>query len=165
MENEKPKPTVPSKEPKGTSTEALINTNFSVAGQKEKGIELLGSFVNLMSSGDINKIQPMIIAVKDGQLIVEKVIVDEHGKISLPELTLNTREDLDKKSKFVRKILKTISPVLQAEIDNVTYVALMRKDQEKLQNMFEAIQTGTKPKLENRLGCIWLIVGDYEIVL
>src|SRR5690606_27546049 len=101
----------------------------------------------------------------DGNLIVEKCTVDENGKISIPEISVNTADDIKAKSKFVRKIMKEISPVLHADIDNVTYTALMRKDSEKLQKMMLQVKSGTKAKLENRVGCIWLVIGDYEVVI
>lgn len=150
---------------KGNSTDAIVNTNFNVAAQKEKVIELFGSMLQKMQTVNLDSLQPMVIGVKDGTIIVENCIVDADGKISLPEIRVNTKEDIQKKSKFVRKILKEISPVLHADIDNVAYVALMRKDAEKLQNMMIEVKNGTKAKLENRVGCIWLVVGDYEIVL
>lgn len=152
-------------ENKGNSVDAIVNTNFSVAVQKERVIEVFGSLLQKMQSGNLDSLQPMVIGVKDGNIIVENCKVDENGNISLPDIKVNTKKDIEQKSKFIRKILKEISPVLHADIDNVAYVALMRKDADKLQNMMLEVKQGTKAKLENRVGCIWLVVGDYEIVL
>lgn len=72
------------------------------------------------------------------------------------------------KSKFVRKILKDIAPILRAEIENVTYLALMRKDAKKLEGMMRALRNKkkkTRVKVENRAGCIWLIIDEFEIVI
>jgi hypothetical protein len=81
---------------------------------------------------------------------------------------MNSKRDIEIKSKFIRKIMKDISPILRAEIENVTYVALMRKDSEKLEGMMRALKNKkkkTKVKIENRAGCIWLIIEDFEVVL
>lgn len=150
---------------KGNSQNAIINTNFNLSVGKEKVVEIFGSLLQKLQSGNIDTITPFVIGVKDGNLVVENCKVDENGKISLPEIKVNSKSDIEEKSKFVRKILKEISPVLHADIDNVAYVALMRKDADKLQNMFIEIKNGAKAKLENRVGCIWLIVGDYEVVI
>jgi len=150
---------------KGNSQEAIVNTNFNVAVGKEKLIEMFGSLVAKLQTGNLDGITPMVIGVKDGNIVAENCIVDENGNISLPDIKVNSKQDVATKSKFVRKILKEISPILHADIDNVTYVALMRKDAEKLQNMMIELKNGAKAKLENRVGCIWLIVGDYEMVI
>lgn len=150
---------------KGNSQEAIVNTNFNVAVGKEKLIEMFGSLVAKIQTGNLDGITPMVIGVKDGNIVAENCIVDENGNISLPDIKVNSKQDVAAKSKFVRRILKEISPVLHADIDNVTYVALMRKDAEKLNEMMISIKNGAKAKLENRVGCIWLIVGDYEIVI
>ncbi len=156
------------KETLGTSTEALINSDFSLSVRKEKSVEILTRMMKSISEGNPN-ITPFVIASVEGNLIVEECIVNDDGTIQLPELKVNTQDELKAKSKFVRKILKEISPILKAEIENVTYVALMRKDSNKLKKMMKELKnpktSKTPVKLENRAGCIWLIVGDEEFVL
>lgn len=149
----------------GNSTEAIVNTDFSINVQKERTIEIMGSLLKSISEGNVDSIKPMVIAVKDGNLIVENCKVDDEGNISLPEIKVNSKKDIAKKSKYVRRIVKEITPVLHAEIENVSFIALMRKDTDKLDEILSELQKGTKPRLENRVGCIWLIVGDYEFVL
>lgn len=149
----------------GNSTEALVNTSFSAEVRKEKAVEILSSMMKNVSEGTIDKIKPFIIASNDGKLIVEECVVNEQGEITLPEIKVNTQDDIKRKSKFVKRIVNQISPVLHADIDNVTYIALMRKDEEKLTKMLNELNKGKKPKLENRVGCIYLVIGDYEIVI
>lgn len=149
---------------KGNSKEAIVKGQFNVEVQKEKSIEYLTTLISQLAKGS-NDIEPIVIGTKDGKIIVEKCIVDEFGSISLPELKLNSKQDIENKSKFVRKILKKISPVIHSEIDNVTFIALMRKDLDKLNLMLEQINKGVTPKLENRVGCIWLIVGELEFII
>ncbi|MFN8359327.1 MAG: hypothetical protein U0264_05370 [Candidatus Kapaibacterium sp.] len=149
----------------GKSTEALVSPQSSAAVNKERLIESLAPLLNNIMNGDLDKIQPMVIGVKDGQIIAENCIVDKDGHISLPEISVNTKDDLEKKSKFIRRILTKITPVLHTDIENVTFIALMRKDTAKLKKMMDALQKGETPKLQNRVGCIWLVVGDFEVVL
>lgn len=151
--------------PLGTSTEAIVNTDFSVAVRKEKSIEILNRMLRSIMEGDGN-IRPFVIGSKDGNIVVEECIVKEDGSVELPDIKVNTPEDIREKSKFIRRILKEISPVLKAEIENVTYVALMRKDSYKLNSMLKGLKDKKiKPRLENRAGCIWLVVGEEEFVL
>lgn len=156
---------IPSVGVKGTSTEALINTQFSAASKKERMIEVLGSFMKNFSTGSLNDIKPILIGCKDGEIIIEECTIDKDGNLNLPQIRVNTKADLEKKSKFVRRILSEITTVLHSEIDSVTFIALMRKDTNKLEEMLRELKKGSGVKLENRVGCIWLIVGDYEVVL
>lgn len=154
------------KPPLGTSTEAIVNSEFSVSVRKEKSIELLTNMITKVSNGD--DVVPFVIACKNGKIIAEQCIVNPDGSIALPDIRVNTKQDINSKSKFVRKILKEISPVLKAEIENVTYVALMRKDADKLESMMLALRNkgkNTKVKIENRAGCIWLIVDEFQVVI
>ena len=153
--------------PIGESTEALVNTDFSVAVRKEKAEEILMEMISKISQGKEQEIKPFVIACKDGKLIVEKCIVNEEdGSISLPEIKMNSKSDIEQKSKFVRRIMKDVSPILKADIENVTYVALMRKDEKKLMELFKHLKKGkSKPRLQNRAGCIWLIIDDFEFII
>ncbi len=153
------------KSTKGTSTDALLNTQFNPASKKEKMVELLGSLMSNVASGKYNDIKPILIGCKDGEIIIEECTVDANGNLNLPKVKVNTKDDLTKKSKFVRRILAEITTVLHADIDSVTFIALMRKDTEKLESMMKELKGGTTAKLENRVGCIWLIIGEYEVVL
>lgn len=101
--------------PLGTSTEAIVNGDFSIAVRKEKGAEILNRMLRTIIEGDGN-IKPFVIGSKDGNIVVEECIVKEDGSIELPEIKVNTKQDIRDKSKFVRRILKEISPVLKAEI-------------------------------------------------
>jgi len=151
----------------GNSTEAIINSNFSLMVSKEKATEMLMSLVTAVSEGK-GDVKPFVLAVKDGNILAQECTVDEHGIIGLPDIKMNSKRDIEMKSKFVRKILKEITPVLRAEIENVTYVALMRKDADKLEGMMTALKTKkkkTKVRVENRAGCIWLIIDEFEVIL
>ena len=151
--------------PLGNSKEVIVHGDFSKAVQKERSLELLNKLMKTILEGDGN-ITPFVIGMKDGQIVAEECIVAPDGTIQLPELKVNTKEDIEQKSKFIRKILKEISPVLKAEIENVTYIALMRKDSKKLEKIMRmAKDKKIKPRLENRAGCIWLVVGDEEVVI
>lgn len=153
------------KTPLGNSKEVIVSGDFSAAVRKERSMELLNKMTKALLSGDGNFV-PFVIASKDGEVIAEELIVNPDGTVQLPELKLNTKEDIEQKSKFIRKILKEISPVLRAEIENVTYIALMRKDSKKLEKIMRmAKDKKIKPRLENRAGCIWLVVGDEEVVI
>lgn len=88
---------------KGNSQEAIVNTNFNVAVGKEKLIEMFGSLVAKIQTGNLDEITPMVIGVKDGNIVAENCIVDESGNISLPDIKVNSKEDVAKKSKFVRR--------------------------------------------------------------
>ncbi len=151
----------------GTSTEAIVNPDLSPAVKREKALEMLTEFVKIVSQGT-GDVKPFVLAYQGGNLIAQECTVDENGILGLPEIKMNTKRDIEVKSKFVRKILKDISPVLRAEIENVTYVALMRKDADKLQGMMTALRNKkkkTKVKVENRAGCIWLIIDEFEVIL
>jgi len=128
---------------------------------------MLNGFVQVVSQGK-GDVKPFILAYQDGNLIAQECIVNENGTLGLPDIKMNTKQDIETKSKFVRKILKDISPVLRAEIENVTYVALMRKDADKLEGMMRALRNKkkkTKVKVENRAGCIWLVIDEFEVIL
>jgi uncharacterized Zn finger protein (UPF0148 family) len=151
----------------GNSKEAIVGADFSLATSKERAIEMLTKMTQSLINGDGN-IKPFILASKDGNILCQECEVDEDGLIKLPEIKVNSKRDIETKSKFVRKILKEINPVLKAEIENVTYVALMRKDAKKLEGMMRALRDkkkNTKIKVENRAGCIWLIIDEFEVVL
>lgn len=149
----------------GTSTDVLLNTDYSLEVAKEKTIEILTSFARLLQQGQ-TEITPFVIGMTNGVPIVQQLTVNEDGSLSLPEMKVNAPEDLKRKSKLVRRILKGITPVLQAEIENITYVALMRKDEQKLnETLISLKESKVTPRLENRAGCIWVIVGQYEFVI
>lgn len=151
----------------GNSIEAIVNSNLSMAVSKEKALEFLTQLTQSLLDGN-KDIKPFILAVKDGNVLAQECDVDEDGVIKIPDIKMNSKKDIEAKSKFVRKILKEISPVLKAEIENVTYVALMRKDAEKLEGMMRALRDkkkNTKIKVENRAGCIWLVIDEFEVIL
>ena len=151
----------------GNSSEAIINSNFSLAVSREKATEMLMSIVKSVSEGK-GDVKPFVLAVMDGNILAQECAVDENGIIGLPDIKMNSKKDIEMKSKFVRKILKEITPVLRAEIENVTYVALMRKDADRLEGMMTALKTKkkkTKVRVENRAGCIWLIIDEFEVIL
>jgi len=127
----------------GNSKEAIVNTALSLATSKERAIEMLAQMTKSLISGDGN-IKPFLLASKDGDILCQECEVDDDGVIKLPEIKVNSKRDIEAKSKFVRKILKEINPVLKAEIENVTYVALMRKDAKKLEGMMRALREKKK---------------------
>lgn len=150
--------------PDGKSTEVLINTDFSLAVQKEKSIELLKNMLNSIATGE--DIVPFVIGVKHGLPIALECKVNEDGSISLPEMKITTRQELKQKTRTVNKILKQIAPVLRAQIEGVTYVALMRKDVDKLNKIMHALREGKSVKIKNNAGCIFLVIDeDFEICL
>lgn len=150
--------------PLGTSSEALSNVDFSFSASKEKSIELLNGMIKDMMLG--KDVQPFIIGAKNGIPVVQQLEIDEDGMLILPKIQVRNKEDILAKSKVVKRILEHIAPVLKAEIENVTYVALMRKDVDKLKDIMVNVGTKNLPvKVENRVGCIWLIIGDYEFVI
>lgn len=111
-------------------------------------------------------ISPYIITVINNKPIIQKLHIDGNGKIQIPDLLYPTKTDIDRKKKIVRAILDKITPVLHADIENVTYTALLRKDEVDLIKCIEELENKEqKPRLQNRVGCIFLIVGDYEFML
>lgn len=150
---------------KANSTDVLINPHTNSSVRSERLVEVLGSLVQKVMSGNLDGINPMVIGVKDGKMIVEDCLVDKEGNVSLPPIRVNSIQDIKLKSKFVRKLLSVITPVLHADIENVTFMALMRKDSDKLKQMMDELSNGVQPKLENRVGCIWLVIGNYEVIL
>lgn len=148
----------------GTSKDVLISGDINPAVRREKSIEILMDTMKKITNGE--DIVPVVIGSIDGKIVVEECNVDQSGNISLPQLKTLSEEELKEKSKFVRRILTKISPVLQAEIENVTYVALMRKDKDKLDKVMKALKKpNTKVKVENKAGCIWLTIDDYSFVI
>jgi hypothetical protein len=151
----------------GNSTEAIVNPSLSPIVSKELAIEMLSNLTRSIIDGK-GDVKPFILACKDGQILAQECTVDENGIIGLPDIKMNSKRDIEIKSKFVRKIMEGISPILRAEIENVTYVALMRKDAKKLEGMMRALKEKkkkTKIRVENRAGCIWLIIDEFEVVL
>jgi hypothetical protein len=151
----------------GNSREAIVNQSLSPIVSKESAIEMLTNLARSITDGK-GDVKPFLLACKDGQILAQECTVDEDGIIGLPNIKMNSKRDIEMKSKFVRKIMKDIEPVLRAEIGSVTYVALMRKDSNKLESMMRALKNKkkkTKVKVENRAGCIWLIIEDFEVVL
>jgi hypothetical protein len=152
------------KTPLGTSSDAITNVDFSFSASKEKSIELLNGMIKDMMSG--KDVQPFIIGAKNGLPVVQQLEIDEDGFLILPKIQVRNKEDILAKSKTVKRILEHIAPVLKAEIENVTYVALMRKDVTKLKEIMLNVRDKSLPvKVENRVGCIWLVIGDYEFVI
>ena len=150
---------------KGVSTEALVESDFSIHTRKEKSVEILQGMMQKLISGN-SDITPFVIGSVDGNIVAEECEINDDGSIQLPEITVNTPMDLKNKSKVVRRIVDKIAPVLKAEIESVTYIALMRKDAKKLADIMEALKDeGIPVKVENRAGCIWLIIGGYEFVI
>ncbi|MFA6066855.1 MAG: hypothetical protein WC707_06765 [Candidatus Babeliaceae bacterium] len=147
----------------GTSTDVLVNTATNPETRREKAVEII---TNMMKSIANNKdVKPFVIAAQDGVITIEECIVGESGMLELPEIKMNTPNDIKLKSRAVRRILKQITPVLQSEIGNITYVALMRKDWAKLHEITLRLKKKPKMKLENRAGCIFLIIDEFEFVI
>lgn len=152
------------KNPLGTSSEAIIESDFSVHANKEKSMEILMNMINQINSG--GDVTPFIIGVKDGKPMVQELKVEEDGTLVLPKIKMNSRDEVASKSRAVRRILKQIAPILKAEIENVTYVALMRKDTDKLREIMSNLKKKkSNIKIENRIGCIWLIIDEFEFVI
>lgn len=151
----------------GDSTKALRENSPELAAEQSKE-----AIVSLMNNIMQNKeVDPFIIAINNGKPLIIKCKRAADGTIIIPELKLITDEDLENKSKAVRRIIDRITPVLQADIENVTYMALMRKDSDTLTEVMQQLtnpdpnKPKPQPRLQNRLGCIWLIIGDHEFII
>jgi len=153
----------PDTTPLGNSTEALLENGEEK--RYEKAMEILNEYMHSMATGE--DIEPIIIARQNGKLFVERCEKDEAGNLTLPQIETLTHADLRRKNKLVKRIVQKIAPRLLADIENVTFIALMRKDENKLVQALKSINkcAPEKIRIENRLGCIWVVVGNYEFVL
>jgi hypothetical protein len=152
----------------GRSIEAILNNQQNPEAKKEEAVEVIYKMLQSIVEG--KDIVPFILGVENGKPIAQRCEVNEQGILVLPEMKLQTASDIKKKQTVVTRILEKIKPVLHADIDNVTFIALMRKDEEKLRKVMEALKKKKgKASLKNRVGCIWLVIetedGTEEFLL
>lgn len=127
----------------------------------EQGIELLSTAFNQFAKGE--EIEPIVLGSVNGVMVVKRAAKDANGNYTFPTLggTLSASERLRKKE-IVAKIMERITPVLQAQIADVTYIALQRKDIALLEDIESIIEESNSEnvKLVNRLGCIFVQFGN-----
>lgn len=149
--------------PPSGKNKAVIRDPMNIPARQEKTIEQLNGFLTSIAKG--NDCDPFILGIVDGKPMVEKLIRKKDGTFVLPQLGYLSDEDVKKKNKVVKAILKKIEPTLIADIGKVTYVALMRKDAEDLRQIVEGLAKNKDIKLKNKAGCIYLCIGDKEMVI
>lgn len=149
----------------GCSTAALRSNN-APANLAEMSLESLIDFSNKLMKGE--DISPHVIQVSDGKPVLVKLEADENGIFQLPEIRQISDQEFATKKKLVKKIIEHIGPTIKADIESITYIALLRKDESKLRDIVEKFKGPDKPKykLENRVGCIWIVFEDgWEFVI
>lgn len=105
--------------------------------------------------------KPCIIGSVNGRMLFREVkITPGKDGIAYIEDYYPKPDDLKKRKGMAKKIVEKLNPVLKRDIGKVAYIALTRKPLEKLKEIHRELKKGKKTKLTNRVGCIFLEVGD-----
>lgn len=144
--------------PKGEDKEIILDpANKHIL--KERGIEAVRTMMDRISTDqDFN---PIVIGKVDGEMLVMP-LENKNGKYTLPNLKAVSEKEFKKKEKMARKIVKKIHPVLQRDIGNITFIAMLRKPLPQLKRIYKKINN-ENTKLANRIGCIFLEVEEESI--
>lgn len=146
--------------PLGESAIVQRTEVIETAMYKEKAIEgIKKALENIASDQDFG---PIIFARVNKELVATACEIKD-GVFVLPNLELPSKISLIWKRRRVRSILKSINKVLRRDIGEVTEVALMRKTDDQLKEIQKALKKKKKVGLKNRIGCIFLEVGDETV--
>lgn len=145
------------------NTSEILISNDHPELKKERMLEAVMKMVKELQTGQ--DVTPVVIGRINNEAVVIPLEVGEDGNYRIPEIKTTPKIDLQVKSKLVNRIVEKVSPVIKAQIDGVTYMALMRKDMDLLKAMLEGVNSNAPIRIENRVGCIWLIVGETEFVI
>lgn len=146
--------------PRGELREQQDRPNLS---ENERAAKVMRDMFDKLAAGDD---MPLIVLGKDnGKMVIEQLEIKD-GAWQLPELKHISLDDIQEKEKLARKISKQVNPVLKRDIQNVTYVALLRKPLKTLQRLRDKLALGKirrRTKITNRVGCIFLEVEDETV--
>ena len=157
---DKPKAKVPVREiaPSGENKDIILDpANKHI--QKEKSIEAIRTMMDRSSTDQ--DFDPIIIGKINGEMLAMP-LESKGGKYTLPDIKGVSEKDFKKKEKIARKIVKKIHPILQRDIGNVTFIAMLRKPLSQLKKIYKKIDKDNS-KLTNRVGCIFLEVEEESI--
>jgi len=139
--------------------EAIRPSNLSIQS-KVLGEGVIENLVNAFDKISTNQdFVPILLGKVKGQIIAIP-LQRKKGKYLLPNLSAPTDKEINHKKGLAKKIIELINPVLKRDIGDVAELALLRKDVNKLKILLADLKEGKKPHLSNRVGCIFLDVGD-----
>ena len=144
--------------PNGENKE-IIRDPASKQIQRERAIEAMRDMMDRLSTD--RDFDPIIIGKINGEMLAMP-LESKGGKYTLPDLKIVSEKDFKKKEKIAKKIVKKIHPILQRDIGNVTFVAMLRKPLPQLNRIYKKIKKNNT-KLANRIGCIFLEVEEESI--
>lgn len=144
--------------PTGESAIIENGEHIKKARLKEKGMEKFMTMLQGMESDTLD-MDPIIITKEKGEIMIVP-LEKKLGKYVLPDIDAPDDKLLKKKKRLVAKIVGDIQPTLKKQITNVTEIALMRKDIGLLKRLYLKLKGNKKPRLTNRLGCIFLEFDD-----
>ena len=125
---------------------------------EERSIETILN--NILSGNPLEN--PIVLGTRNGKPFFKEVKIEpgEDGRAYIEDFKPK-KDDLKKRQRMAEKIIEKIQPVLRKDIGTVAYMALTRKPLNHLKNMYREIKKDAKNvKLSNRVGCIFLEVGD-----
>ncbi len=123
----------------------------------ERAMEGYKKLIDSLTTG--SDFSPIVIARVDGEIKATSCDL-QNGVYVLPEFKPPSKLQLFLKKRLVQKIIKTLNPILRRDIGNIVQVALLRKTDIQLKEIQKKMDKGDPPKLTNRIGCIYLEVGD-----
>ncbi len=129
--------------------------------QKERAEEQLLKMLDSVRTGEPFK--PIVIARKDNELYI-RVLEVKGGTYVMPDIKAPDARVRRQKEKLSQKITTELATTLKDDISQVTYVALLRKPVDLLREIYRKLKRGnSKPRLVNRVGCIFLEVDDETV--
>ena len=138
---------------------AAKNPNHSAVVQENNMENTMQIFEDLRAGRLPSK--PCIIGSVNGKMILREVkLTPGKNGLGYIEDYYPKPDDLKKRKRMAEKIVDKLNPVLKRDIGRVAYIALTRKPLEKLKEIHRELKKDKKTKLTNRVGCIFLEVGD-----
>ena len=115
------------------------------------------------SIGRNEDFRPIVFGKNKGEFFVFN-LEEKNGKYIIPKIEANTQEDNEIKEELSKQIMKKIRKTLKRDIQEVTKIALLRKEIKELKDFNDELRKKEfKPKLTNRVGSIFLDIGNKTI--
>lgn len=155
------------KTPKGECAVVDNSPLVQSSMHKERAVEGIKRIMdNLSGSADF---APVVFGRVNGEIIATACEIKD-GVFVLPDFSqLPSSAALSWKKRRVNNIMKRIDKILRRDIGQVTEVALMRKSDDQLRAIENALKRKknksflSRVSLRNRVGCIFLEVDDETV--